>query len=325
MASESELRPGVIFRKEVAGAGSIEFAKGRRFDHVSFLGTLPGTTDEGARAHVNVLSAIYPTSPDKVTKSEHLPVMVVVPAETRYLKGDREILASLFFLGSMLDGGSELDLGRTVVLTLHGSAEVGEDDQLMAGNPTLPSVKPDRWITLNPPAVATLVRRLRGPEGQRPNVVVNTGCFSSTCSGRKKGTTFNEELAALLAEDGVTIYGPPYAGIVTSATWLGRLCSSFRQVYSRERNERARAPRGYGSLVDARAQQAAETTNTAFGQQLEDDATIREVPIKFQSIAPATRRRWREARTGRRATTLHGSVVITNDYALAGEVCSFWW
>jgi hypothetical protein len=111
------------------------------------------------------------------------------------------------------------------------------------------------------------------------------GCFSSTRSARKKGTTFNEELAALLAEDGMAIYGPPHAGIVTSATWLGHW--------------------------------------RAFGQRLEDDTTIREVPIKFQRIAPAAQRRRRETRVGRRATTLHGSVVITNDFALAGEVCSF--
>jgi hypothetical protein len=92
-------------------------------------------------------------------------------------------------------------------------------------------------------------------------------------------------LAALLAEDGMAVYGPPYAGIVTSATWLGHW--------------------------------------RAFAQRLEDAITIREVPIKFQRIAPAARRRWREARIGRRATTLHGSVIITNDFALAGEVCSF--
>jgi hypothetical protein len=285
MLSEIELRPGVVFRKDVANAGSIEFAKGRRFENVSFLGTLPGTADNGARAHVNVLSAVYPTSHDKVSKWEHLPIVAVVPAETRYLKADREILASFFFLERMLNGPCDIDLGRTVVLTLHGSVEVWRDDQLVAGNPTLPSVKPDRWISLNPPAVATLVRRVRGPHGQRPTVVVNTGCFSSTRSARKKGTTFNEELAALLAEDGIVIYGPPYAGIVTSATWLGHW--------------------------------------RAFGQHLEDATTIREVPIKFQRVAPAARRRSREAQVRHRATSLHGSVVITNDFTLAGEICSF--
>ncbi len=121
----------------------------------------------------------------------------------------------------------------------------------------LPSVNPNRWISLDPPSVATLVRRVRGPDGQRPTAVVNAGCFSSTRCGRKKGTTFNEELAALLAGDGITVYGLPYAGIVTSATWLGQ----WRD----------------------------------FGQRLEDDTTIREVSIKFQRIAPATRRRGRRA------------------------------
>jgi hypothetical protein len=285
MLSEIDLRPGLVFRIDVANAGSIEFAKGRRFGNVSFLGTLPGTADNGARAHVNVLSAVYPTSHDKVLKSEHLPIIAVVPAETRYLKAGRETLASFFFLERMVNGGCEIDLGRTVVLTLHGSVEVWRDDQLVAGNPTLPSVKPDRWISLDPLAVATLVRRVRGPDGQRPTVVVNIGCFSSTRSARKKGTTFNEELAALLAEDGMAIYAPPYAGIVTSATWLGHW--------------------------------------SAFGQRLEDATTIREVPIKFQRIVPVTRRRWREPRIRQRATSLHGSVVITNDFALAGEVCSF--
>jgi hypothetical protein len=231
------------------------------------------------------LSAIYPTSREKVAKSEHLPVMAVVPAETRYLKSDRELLASLFLLERMIDGGCEIDLGRTGVLTQHGSVEVWRDDQLVAGNPTLPSVEPDRWISLGPSAVAALVRRVRGPDGEPPASVVNMGCFSSTRSARKKGTTFNDELAALLADDGIAIYGPPYAGVVTSAIWLGQW--------------------------------------RAFGQRLEDATTVREVPIKIQRIAPAARRRWREAEAGRIATGLHGSVVITNDHALAGEVSSF--
>jgi hypothetical protein len=171
-----------------------------------------------------------------------------------------------------------------VVLTMHGSAGVGEDDRIMAGSPTFPSVNPNRWISLDPHSVATLVRWARGPDGQQPHTVVNAGCFSSTRLGNKD-PTFNEELAALLVGDGVTIYGPPYAGIVTSATWLGQ----WRD----------------------------------FGQRLEDDSTIREVPIKFARIAPATRRRRKKAQGGRRASTLHGSLLITNHYGLAGEVCSF--
>jgi hypothetical protein len=284
MTSEIQLRPGVVFRADTAGAGSLEFPKGRRFDNVSFRGALPGTTDNGAAAHVNVLSAVYPTSPDKKANWEHLPVLAVSAAETRYLKGDRETICSLFFLTSMIDGGCDLDPGRTVVLTMHGSVEVCDDDRIMAGNPSLPSVDPNRWISLAAAEVATLVRWACGPDGQRPNAVVNTGCFSSTRRG-KKGTTFNEELAALLAEDGITVYGPPYAGIVSAATWLGK----WRD----------------------------------FGQQLEKDRTIREVPIKFQRIAPAKPGRRRQGRLARRPTRLHGSVIITNDFALAGEVCSF--
>ena len=283
MVSEIQLRPGVVFRADAAGSGSLEFPKGRRFDNVSFLGALPGTTDNGAPARVNVLSAVYPTSRDKIANWEHLPVLAVVPAETRYLKGDREMLTSLFFLGSLIDCEFDLEPGRTVVLTMHGSVEVWEGDQLTAGNPSLPSVDPMRWISLDAPSVAALVRWARGRDGQPPHAVVNTGCFSSTRRGRKG--TFNEELAAFLAEDGMTVYGPPYGGIVTAATWLGQW--------------------------------------RTFGQQLEDDRTIREVPIKFQRIAPARRRLRQKAKAARRAKILHGSLVITNDYVLAGEVCSF--
>src|SRR5262245_13382891 len=101
MTSTIQLRPGVVFRADATGAGSIEFPKGRCFHNVSFLGPLPGTTENGARAHVNILSAVYPSSRDKITHWEHLPVLAVVPAETRYLKGDRETLSSLFVLASM--------------------------------------------------------------------------------------------------------------------------------------------------------------------------------------------------------------------------------
>jgi hypothetical protein len=284
MTLEIQLRRGVVFRVDATGAGSIEFPNGRRFDSVCFRGALPGTTDNGATAHVNVLSAVYPTSADKQTSSEHLPVLVVVPAETRYLKGPWVTLYSLYFLARMMERGCDFDPGRTVVLTMHGSVEVSEDDQIMAGSPSLPSVDPNHWISLDPLAVATLVRWTRGPDGQPPNAVVNAGCFSSTRRG-KKGTTFNEELAASLAKDNMTIYGPPYGGIVTSATWLGQ----WRD----------------------------------FGQRLEDDSTIREVPIKFQRIVPAARRRRRKEPVVRRENALYGSVVITNHYALAEEVCSF--
>jgi hypothetical protein len=284
MISEIQLRPGVVFRVDAAGTGSLEFPKGRRFDNVSVCGALPGITENGAPAHVDVLSAVYPTSLDQQPNSRHLPALVVVAAETRYLKGAGAELCSLFLLDRMIEQDGNLDPGRTVVLTMHGSVEVSEDDQLMPGSPSLPSVNPNQWISLDPPSVAMLVRWIRGPDEQRPNVVVNTGCFSSTPPGQK-GTTFNEELAALLAKDRVIVYGPPYGGIVTSASLLAQW-------------------RGYS-------------------QRLEDDRTIREVPIKFQRIAPAHRRQPRRVGAARRGTTLGGSLVITNDYALAEEVCSF--
>ncbi len=283
MVSEIRLRPGVVFRADAAGSGTLEFPKGRRFDNVSFLGTLPGTTDDGTPARVNVLSAVYPTSRDQIASWAHLPVLAVVPVETQYLKGPWLTLCSLFFLPSLIDGELDLEPGRTVVLTMHGSVEVWEGDQLTAGNPSLPSVNPERWISLDAPTVATLVRWARGRDGQLPHAVVNTGCFSSTRRG-KKGT-FNEELAAFLAEDGMTVYGPPYGGIVTAATWLGQW--------------------------------------RAFGQRREDDRTIREVPIKFQRIVPARRRLRQKAKASRRAPILRGSLVITNDYALAEDVGSF--
>src|SRR5262249_13815536 len=131
VSSEIQLRPGVVFRSDVSGTGSIEFPKGRRFENVEFRGTLAGTTDDdGAAAHVNVLSAVYPTSSDKQTNWEQLPVLVVVPAETRYLKGSAITLCSLFFLPSMMADDCEIDPGRTVFLTMHGSVEVGESDEI---------------------------------------------------------------------------------------------------------------------------------------------------------------------------------------------------
>lgn len=284
MTSEIQMRPGVVFRAGISGAGSIEFPKGRHFDSVEFCGALRGTTDDdGMPAQVNVLSAVYPASSDKQTNWQQLPVLVVVPAETRYLKGSPITLFSLFYLPHMIADAHEIDQGRTVFLTMHGSAEIGESDEIVAGSPTLPSVDPRQWISLDAPEVASLVSWTRCPDGQRPNAVVNASCFSSTRRG--KGTTFNEELAAILAKDGVTVFGPPYSGIVTAAYWHGQ----WRE----------------------------------FSQRLEDDKTIRNVPIKFQRIAPATRRRQRRARLARPGSAAAGSLVITNDYALAVEVCTF--
>src|SRR5262249_18385361 len=77
VTAEIQLRPGVVFRADASGVGSIEFPKGRRFETVTFCGALPGTTDIGARAHVNVLSAVSQTSKDKQNDFEHLPVLVV--------------------------------------------------------------------------------------------------------------------------------------------------------------------------------------------------------------------------------------------------------
>ena len=82
-------------------------------------------------------------------------------------------------------------------------------------------------------------------------MLVNIGCFSSTRS-HKNGTSFNEELAALLATDGITVYGPPYAGVVTTAT-------SFTQW------------------------------KNLFGQKIEDETSIRSVPIQFQHLTAGSR------------------------------------
>src|SRR5262249_58590045 len=112
------------------------------------------------------------------------------------------------------------------------------------------------------------VRWVRGPEDQRPSAVVNTGCFSSS-RRRYKSTTFNEELAGLLVEGGITVYGPPYGGIVTSATWLVHL-------------------RG-------------------FDQRLEDGRTIRNVPIKLQKIAPAGHPQRRKAQVIWTGAKLHSA------------------
>jgi hypothetical protein len=285
VASEIQLRPGVVFRAGASGAGSIEFPKGRRFDNVTFCGALRGKTNEsGAPGQVNVLSAVYPTSSDRQAKWEQLPVLVVVPAETQYLKGSWITLFSLFFLPSLIADECEIDPGRTVFLTMHGSVEVGESDEILAGSPSLPSVDPGRWISLDAPAVARLVGWIHCPAGEQPNAVVNASCFSSTPRG-KESTTFNEELAALLAKDCVTVFGPPHGGIVTSAYWEGQ----WRQ----------------------------------FSQRLEDEKAIRDVPIKFQRITPAARRRRRRARVARSGSTAAGSLVITNDYALAVGVCTF--
>ena len=150
MISEIQLRPGVVFQVGAAGTGSIALPKERRFENVSFCGTLPATTENGAPARVHVLSAVYPTILDQQPNSRQLPALVVVATETRYLKGASTELCSLFLLDRMIESGHDLDLGRTVVLTMHGSVDVGEDDQLIPGRPSLPSVSPSQWISLDP-------------------------------------------------------------------------------------------------------------------------------------------------------------------------------
>jgi hypothetical protein len=67
----------------------------------------------------------------------------------------------------------------------------------------------------------------------------------------------------------------------------------------------------------------------SFGQRLEDDQTIRDVPIKFQRIIPTTdakavKTRQRKPRDGARPKPVFfGSVIVTNDQALADELSSF--
>jgi hypothetical protein len=111
------------------------------------------------------------------------------------------------------------------------------------------------------------------------------GCFSST-RHRGRRSTFNEELAGLLAQDGgITVFGPPHAGIVTTATFFGQ----WRNFFS---------------------------------QNLEDDLTVRSIPIRFERIMPA-KHRPSAKRKRRKSLKVHGSVVVTNDYALASALSSF--
>jgi hypothetical protein len=47
------------------------------------------------------------------------------------------------------------------------------------------------------------------------------------------------------------------------------------------------------------------------------------VPIRLERIAPAERRRRKHTRPRRRGTDFSGTLVVTNDYALAHEACSY--
>src|SRR5262249_54474728 len=159
----------------------------------------------GQQADVKVFTGVYPTSDELLTRREHLPALAVVAVETRYLRADRSILASLFGLPAFVEAPAPLDPIRTVVLTLHGSVEGNETADRTGGSPSPPSVAPNHCFSPAPTAVAALVQWVRGPEGEQPTAVVNTGCFSST--RQRQGPTFNEELAALLAaQGGVRVY-----------------------------------------------------------------------------------------------------------------------
>jgi hypothetical protein len=57
MTTQIPLRPGVLFRADASGAGSIEFPKGRRFERVTFCEALRGTTDDGC-AYVRAVWAL---------------------------------------------------------------------------------------------------------------------------------------------------------------------------------------------------------------------------------------------------------------------------
>jgi hypothetical protein len=113
---------------------------------------------------------------------------------------------------------------------------------------------------------------------------VNLGCFSSTPVDGT-GPTFNEELAAKLAPLGIAVFGPPHAGVVTAANWLGGW-----------RNQ--------------------------FSQQVQNGGTVVDVPIKFHLIpSKRTGSRKRKAVPARPSgSTRYGTLVVTNDSALASEI-----
>jgi hypothetical protein len=284
MSTEILLRPGVVFRAPGGGVGAIEFADGRRSGPVRHHGSVPGLA--GAQpARVHVLSAARPADPEPIARREVLPALAVVPVERQYLRADRDFLFSLYALATAVEG-ADLDPVRTVVLTAHGSADVDETGGMTGGEPCVPATGDGRWtITLGPGATARLVRFARGPNGERVNALVNLGCFSSTPRGRT-GPTFNEELAAHLAPDGIAVYGPPHAGVVTAATWFGAW-----------RNQ--------------------------FGQEETSGATVRHVPIQFRRIDPPAGLKPRAPLPLPGAETYFGAVIVTNDCALAGELASY--
>ncbi len=124
------------------------------------------------------------------------------------------------------------------------------------------------------------------PEWSAVNALINLGCFSSTPE-RSTGITFNEELGALLAHDGIAVYGPPHAGVVTAAN-----------LYSAWKSH--------------------------FTQQFEAAGMATDMPIRFQRIAPAKIGRRKRSDPSAFPNPVHyGTLLVTNDFALAGEVSGF--
>ena len=286
MSATVPIRKGAVYRTD---SQAIEFEGGRRFDGVRSLGTVLGIAGD-EKILVRVLSCILPVDPALIARRERLPGLAVVPVETRFLHTDRDILYSLFPLEFAVDGEHALDPARTLILPMHGSVDVDEQGHMVGGGrPCLPAVGTDHWIDLDVDAVLAITRWVRGPNGEWPDALVNLGCFSSTPVGGT-GPTFNEELAAVLAAEGIAVFGPPHAGVVTAASWLGGW-----------RNQ--------------------------FGQRRDDGVAVIEVPIKFQRILPGRAK----ARRKNRSTTppasndsnRYGTLVITNDCALASEISAF--
>jgi hypothetical protein len=287
MKSEINLRANVVYRGDAAGLGTIAFQDGARFENVHLHGVVAGCGQTGRTVVVNVLSAVYPTSSDSITKREHFPALVVVSVETEYLRGMRDILSSLFYLPWFVEGHDTLDPTRTVALGMHGSAGLN-DETIRPGYPCVPG-QDTEVLFLNATAVAQVVRWARGPHGERPTVLVNIGCFSST-RHQGAGPTFNEELGALLAGDGVAVYGPPHAGVVTAANWFGKL----REL---------------------------------FGQRIEDEISIQSAPIRFQKVPSevgATPAQFEDPKpSGSDDAPAYGCVVITNHARLAIDLATY--
>jgi hypothetical protein len=284
MSVELALRKGAIFRPDL---GVIEFTGGRRFEGVSLSGIVFGTADDEP-IPVRVLGSVRPVTPAQIARRERLPGLVIVPVETRFLHADRDILFSLFPLAFAVEGDQPLDPARTLVLPTHGSVDVDDNGHMVGGGqPCFPAVGTDHWVSLDADAVATIAGWVRGPNGEKPDALVNLGCFSSTPVGGT-GPTFNEELAATLSTLGIAVYGPPHAGVVTAANWLGGWKSQF-------------------------------------GQKVQTGGTVADVPIKFHRILPKRAKRTKQKHSPPKLpdATRYSTVVVTNDCALASEISAY--